>query len=621
MKDPRTVLIAMPIILIVAAITLSPILPLSTYFWMPTAVYVAAALAAFLSQRYSGNERVPVVLAILFPTLFIVCAQILITQQAIPTRWLGWGRFPLGDAADFLSNSLPLLIDGTFTTIRGRPLANAFIAGLWQNHEFDLTVLSIALSTLCAIAVYQFGRVAMGVFGIGAGLAAMAVAIDFLHEHVGAASTEPIGFFLGTVAAALLLAGAVRRSSWLFAAGITALALTFVYRVGAVFTLPFLLLFPLAVPCRPLGRIRTVLACVAGIVAVGLFHIAVARTIAPDSPSFVNAPKSWYAVIVMGDEYLGRRPEGSVREEARWVQIFDDHPGLHDLPIAEQGARFLQIVGDAALDRPLSVIAGAWLEYADQLGRAGLFRFVDNKPIRVAVYLAFLIGLASAAIRFRRDPIAVLILLAGIGQILSIPFLHGGENRVHIGMAGMMAVTVAYGIRTVIGFLSRNGTERTTDAASRPIQGTAHLLFLPVAAIILSGVTAFYLAGSFGRAITDQDIACPDGYAASTIAFGSGSTVSIDAPAVTPLGAAFRSEDAMDQAAARWREIALSSGMLFYAPIFDAALYRGEPLADAEGPGRVLAYVANLTHGTGGIITLPREGISQRQAACLNRSD
>ena len=144
-----------------------------------------------------------------------------------------------------------------------------------------------------------------------------------------------------------------------YAMGLFTLGLAYFLRAGAMFVLPFLLLWPFFLfSTRRVQWQATVLGVVA-LTIVALTHIAVSRTLTPDSPSFVNAPKSWYAIIAMGDAARGLRADRPVREEARWLQIFDDHPGLHDRPIAEQGRRFIEILTENALERPLSVLVGA----------------------------------------------------------------------------------------------------------------------------------------------------------------------------------------------------------------------------------------------------------------------
>lgn len=600
---------ALVAVLLVALYYAAPILPGASFFWMPSIVYLFV-IAVFLTSRGGRVGGGILWIAVALPIGFVLAAQILVLQQGVPTRWLAWGRFPLGDAADFLSGSVRILTEGSFVTIRGRPLANSFIGGLWQLTGFDLALLSIAVTTLCAIAAVFLGRALLSGFGLLAGGIGVAVSLDFLHEHIGAASTEPLGFFLGAAAAALLLSAALTRSMGLFILGVFALAVTFLYRVGAVFVLPFLLLWPFLVLSRWGQAIKVASYAGAAIILAAGLHIAVTKTISPDSPSFVNAPKSWYAIIAMGDEFLGHRPVGSVREEARWVQIFDDHPGLKDLPIDQQGAQFVAIVWEAALARPASVLAGAALEYADQLGRAGLFRFVDNKPFRLLVFLLYGVGLISAVLAARRHPMAAMLALAGIGQLLSIPFLHGGENRIHIGLAGIMAATVSYGALTLE---SRIFRRKRNDTAEQRIDLNASVLpiLLPVFALGVSLFTGFVSAGKTGP---DGGQSCGQG---SSVALGAGSIIAVGAPREAIWSLSFQSASEMKGAAERWVEIGGQSNAVFYAPINERSVI---PYIPQEGEGAVFsAYIADLTQGSSYPTFLTEGGIMNNGSGCLTQ--
>jgi hypothetical protein len=550
--------------------------PKETFFALPTAYYAVTGmvLLGFWAWAPAGSIRTaPVSLALV--TLFVFLGQALITGQGVPTRWLAWGRFPLGDAGDFLSNAVVLIQNGEFISIRGRPLSSAFIAGLWRSVGFDLALLSIALTTLCGIALFYFARVALICFGLAGGCVAVAVAGDFLHEHLGAASTEPVGFLVGTSACALLFAAAMKRSATLFALGVGTLMLAFLMRAGALFIIPLLLLLPFLIPMAGKVRLRWVGGGLAAVIAASVWHVSAVNTFTPDSPGFVNAPKSWYAIIAMGDEALGVRPSGSVRSEARWVQIFDDHPGLHDLPIKLQGERFVEIVTTAALERPQSVIVGSLLEYKDQVLRAGLFRFVDNKPIRALVFAVFLAGFVLAVRNIRRDPVAALISLSCFGLFLSIPFLHGGENRVHIATAGLLAGTVGYAVASMTRFLAGRGKIRDITAGDGEIgRWVFGALVAPV--ITLGLVLYTWAAAPILPKVPTEDAgafkSCSGGAEGRLTAAGVGNGITLDGSKGSALALSFADSDALENARRQWLASAAWEGLFYYAPIAESAV-------------------------------------------------
>lgn len=575
----------------VALLEFGHVLPRVSFYTLPSLYYAVAVTAALtLRGRTIGNAG-RIALALGFSTLFVLVGQALILSQGVPTRWLAWGRFPLGDSADFLANAVILVQEGEFVSIRGRPLANAFIAGLWRVTGFDLALLGLATSGLCAIALFFYARVALACFGVAGGAISVVIAGDFLHEHLGAASTEPIGFFTGAAACTLLIAAAVNRSGTLFAFGVFALTFAFMIRAGALFIIPCLLLLPLVIQLTTERRRRWITGALVGIAAAIGFHTLAANSFTPDSPSFVNAPKSWYAIIAMGDEALGRRPAGSVREEARWVQIFDDHPGLRELPIDSQGEHFIEIVTKAATERPLSALAGMALEYQDQLLRAGLFRFIDNKPIRALAFALFLVGLSVAAIRAHRDPVGALFALSGLGVLLSIPFLHGGENRVHIATAGLMAGTVGYAIAAG-GAVYRRERFQGSIIDTRPIRRWVYgALCLPSFAILICAYTA--VSGSIEVSAKSEDhTTCANGTAGLLTATGTGSALAVGAMKPGGFAVHFKNQDALMTARQAWFDQAAWNALLHYAPITPAAL----PAPDSGESGHFwgLLYTANL---------------------------
>ena len=562
-------------------------LPATTFFMLPTIVYAVAVAICLPYFRRDISPTAVAVIAFAVPVLFILGGQLLILFQGTPTRWLAWGRLPLGDSADFLSNAVVLLAEGEFVSIRGRPLSNAFIAGLWHSTGYDIALLGLAVSALCAASAFFFARVSLTVFGVAGGTLGLAVVLDFLHEHLGAASTEPIGFFTGLAAATLLITAAAMRSVPVFAVAMFCLATAFLYRVGAVFVIPALLAWPLLLQDGwRVGFRNSVLCCVA-VAAAGVLHMGVAQVLTPNSPSFVNAPKSWYAIIAMGDEALGLRPPGSVREEARWVQIFDDHPGLFDLPPHVQGPRFVEIVLDAARERPLSVVAGSVVEYMDQLGRAGLFRFVDNKPVRLLVFLLFAVGLCRAVWRMRTDPLASLLALAGAGQLLSIPFLHGGENRVHIASAGLMAATCAFALQ---GLLARIAAFRLSRPEGRAVpRSTFAVLAVPLGTLAVSLTVTVTVP--FQPAPSIGETSCADGASARLTALAPGSSLAVGPHSEDLFALSFENPDAAAAARAGWLRAAESSGPFLYVPLSDLSV----PLRGIDGADTAtVAYLAVL---------------------------
>jgi len=582
-----------------AAFAAIPFLPRATFFWMPSLVYVFAAGLALVARGRAPDWPAVAGASLAFAGIFVLAAQALVFDHGVPTRWLQWGRFPSGDAADFLGDSMTLLAEGSFVSVRGRPLANAFIAGLWANADFDLVVFGWTIAGFCAAATAVFAAVALRVFGIGAGAFVVAIALDFLHEHLGAASTEPVGFAAGLAAAGLLFSAVRTRSVPVFALGMFALAFAFMYRIGAVFVLPLLLLWPLFVPMVARARFAAVAGGAVGIALAGFLHTAAVRELTPDSPGFVNGPTSWYAVVAMGDEALGVRPKGSVRRDTRWVQIYDDHPGLADLPVREQGARFMSILATAARERPLSLLAGAALELWDQLGRAKLFAFVDNKALRWVALVFFLVGYGRAVLRARADPLAAFLALVGTGLLASIPFLHGGENRVHAALAGPLAALIVFGLAAPF------ARRRPRAPGETPPPPVALQLVVPVAMLAATlGAMAFQI----GRAPDVATAVCADGMPGD-LGARPGSRVAFGVPP-QPRTLTFRDAAALRDAVDEWTAIGARSRGMFYAPVDVEMLARYRRWADAAGTAGAVALLADAASGRAALVALPAGAVT-----------
>jgi hypothetical protein len=605
MRLDRFVVI-IPLVVLTAGYIAAEHIPKVAFFWIPSAVYLYAVSIAIIYRQSSGEGLRAWVIAGSFALLFIVGGQMLILEQGIPTRWLDWGRFPTHDASDFLKNSHTILSEGSFTSIRGRPMANAFLASIWRFADFDLSTLEWIISGLCAVSLTIFGAMSVRVFGVALGVLPIAVAVDFGHEHLGSASTEPLGFCVGLIAVSLLLRAACRPTILVYAFGVFTLGLALFLRAGAMFVLPFLLLWPFMIFNGRKIQLQALALATISLVCVALAHVSVSRVLTPDSPSFVNAPKSWYAIVAMGDEARGLRPNRPVRAEARWRQIFDDNPGLSDLPIGKQGPRFIDILVENVTQRPLSFIVGIGVEYADQLGRAGLFRFVDNKALRAPIFLLFVLGLMVATWQWRRDALSGLLFFAGIGVILSIPFLHGGENRVHAATIGLMGVVVAFGVQRLLAMLGWRSELKWSGKTSIAIVPEAAYV-TTILALVLIG--AFVLPGTLHL----MDLRC--GKRDGGILWRAGSSVSVSLPSFGSKAFAVHDVATVETTIRDWQSVVARNGPFFYAPI-DPRLIWDANRQLMIGPG-VLAMTIDIAGGFLRREWIPEKLLNQKAAFCL----
>ena len=153
-----------------------------------------------------------------------------------------------------------------------------------------------------------------------------------------------------------------------------------------------------------------------------------------DSPqsggSFVNAIDSWYAVIVEGQLLLNQRREDSVIPVTRWVQIYNDHPELTTLPMAERPQKKEEILLAALKNSPAAAIAGSVQKIVRYVGDFLMFRFVEIKPAKIFLTFLALVGVSSAWISARRvkDPVGELLDISSLALLFSQPF-YMAANR------------------------------------------------------------------------------------------------------------------------------------------------------------------------------------------------
>ncbi len=114
----------------------------------------------------------------------------MIERHLLPTRWLDFGLFQLGDAADFIGSTVELLYDGTFTDPRGRVFSNVLFAGLIHLGGFDLSLVTWVSTVLAAVAAIAATFATFGLSGAVPAAFTAYILFDFAHEHIGGTSTE-----------------------------------------------------------------------------------------------------------------------------------------------------------------------------------------------------------------------------------------------------------------------------------------------------------------------------------------------------------------------------------------------------------------------------------------------
>ena len=422
------------------------------YYDLPF-VTIAALVLIGLASVWFGNSDVGWRFADLGQAILIAAffglALSLLSQQLLHTRWVVWGLFQLNDASDFLNSSIKYLIEGSFITPRGRVVSNLLYAGLLDVTKFDLRESMWIITSITMMSTLALAGVLTRCMGVGVGLVGTFVLLQFAYEHIGGTTTELPGLAFGLSATALLIFGARNGRPAAVICGYAILCLAMITRIGAALVLPGVLIWSIFFLPPLFGR-RWMVAVVglAITVLVLIGNSTLTKQISPQSGgSFVNAIDSWYAVIVEGQLLLNQRSEDSVIPVTRWVQIYNDHPELTTLPMAERPQKKQEILFAALKNSPAAAIAGSVQEIVRYVGDFLMFRFVEIKPAKILLTFLALVGVSSALISARRvkDPVGGLLVISSVALLFSQPFLYGGESRVPAPTVGLLAALAGLG--------------------------------------------------------------------------------------------------------------------------------------------------------------------------------
>ena len=277
-------------------------LPLS-FASLPALATTLAALVCVAVLVRPALARVSFPAGVVFATL--VAALFALAQRAVWGDWPGipwsWlGIFPRVDSGDYFNEALGLLVDGTYESLRGRPLHTAGIAALLRVTEFDFPRLGVLMSAMAAISTFCASVAVWRTHGLAAASVLATVMYAFFHYFVGALMTEPSGFIYGGLAFAIIWASATRDNASWYIAGVAALTLALCVRVGPMFILGGVVLYAaFAWRGARIVNVRLAVACVFTTIVLLGAHSAYNRVLSPGSGgSFANAADSIYRLVV-----------------------------------------------------------------------------------------------------------------------------------------------------------------------------------------------------------------------------------------------------------------------------------------------------------------------------------
>ena len=454
----RITAIAVPGPLVYVVVLVLPDLSPTGFGSLPAYACFAALVVAALDciQRLRnppGGTALTLYLVTVF--CFFGLAQRLLWTDWVGNPWTWHGLLPWADSSDYFMEAVGLLTEGQYESLHGRPLHTSTLAlGLYLT-GFDFAVLS---ALTCAAAAASCALAGVSVWrshGLGAAAFFCAVMFAFYHYVTGSLMTEPLGFIYGALGfTACWEAARYKQMQW-FVWALAAVTLGQCVRVGPM----FLPLFGLPLFALWTWRSRhgkrpwpAALAMLCMVLAILWAHSQFNRTLAPGSGgSFANAADSIYRLVIQGEAKLGRFPEERLRDSAPWLQIYDDHPGLEELPQEQQVREKRSILFDALTRSPLALLTGAgpeWNEYFFDLQFLPFPSLYDNDGAALLIAALVVLGFVRI-IGWESSHQGRLALFANLAIFASVPFLIGGQTRVYAATMGFTAILTAFGIHTL----------------------------------------------------------------------------------------------------------------------------------------------------------------------------
>lgn len=284
-------------------------------------------------------------LLLLFFSLFINCAMLFDFWFHYANNYYTiCGQVPFSDSMGYMYGAQCLVEHGSVDVWAARrPLASCFYAVLLKLTEGNIATVLLVTCILFGISVYRLAKVVTNSFGISAGVLLTLFLSWYHYPLIAAPMTENVAMIFANFAGALLWSSVVQHSLKRYLAGLFTIGLALAIRVGALFALPLIVLFGVAL-FHGGSRKRLLMVAALCLLAGGspfILNGAIAHSIAPEEPwllngnlsytlyGLVNGDKEWQYIYTTHPElFEGTIPDGEISRRIYWytLQEFKTHP-------------------------------------------------------------------------------------------------------------------------------------------------------------------------------------------------------------------------------------------------------------------------------------------------------
>jgi hypothetical protein len=472
-------------------------------------VVVAIALLLYPAYRLSGWIGTVTSLSL---TLILFALPLLgLWNNAISAEFTIGGLLPWSDASGYYWDAKQLLEGGTFSEFSSRrPLFPGLLAVLLGLTRQNLQVTLALLVAITAISCYLSAREVQRSHGTAASVLVITILFLFYRRYIGWTSTEHLGLALGAVGFAILWRGAWQRQINYCLLGILLLTLGLNARAGALFILPFIILWGAWSFQRTAHVSWRFLIGGASAVLLGFILNSILLKIigSPQGMAFSNFSYTLYGLIVGGN----------------WTQVRVDHPELKALGEPELSRRIYALAFEALRAHPLSLVTGSLRAWKQFIVDDYVFSFISNLKANFTLQLLSLLALIGCY-RQRREPNASLILIATLGILASVPFAppwDADTMRVYAATMPFTATLPALGLT----FISNKLKDQPLDQVPIPEKSSPYLFIFSIIFAVFVFVAPI-TTKVFSRPPQFAELSCPDGKEAIYLRISPGAFINL----------------------------------------------------------------------------------------------